>query len=138
MGYLFKGISPVVATVLLIAFSIAIATIVGTWAMNYTQKELKSLESDEYCRKVSIEKLDFNYNPISREGMVRLQNTGEKIGGYRIYAFNDETQELLNEYAIQATTGDIRALAFQVEISGVNEIMVEVLNCPTVKIRVSV
>lgn len=138
MGRLFKGVSPVVASVLLIAFSIGIATIVGTWAMNYTQKELSSLEEKNYCKDVRISSLEFKYDPSSKEGMMRLQNTGEAIKGYRIYAFNDADQELLREVEEDMGKGDIRTFSFSAKLSGIKEIMVEVIDCPTVKIRVNI
>ena len=137
MGCLPKGVSPVVASVLLIAFSIGLATIVGTWAMNYTQKELTSLEEEAYCKDVRISSLDFKYDPDLKEGIIRLQNLGEPIKGYRIYAFSESSQELLKEVAEEIGKGDVRTFSFSTKLAGIKEIMVEVVDCPTVKVRVN-
>lgn len=138
MGCLLRGISPVVASVLLIAFSIAIATIVGTWAMSYTQDELESLQDESYCNDVKIEKLEFEYDSSKGEGMIRLQNSGEPITGYRIYTFNAGSQELAKEVTEELAKGDISTHTFQTSLSGVTEVLIEVSECPTVKLRLSV
>ncbi|MGC9310560.1 MAG: hypothetical protein ACP5E4_02430 [Candidatus Aenigmatarchaeota archaeon] len=101
-------------------------------------KELSAIDTQEYCNRVVIQQLDFRYDASSKEGVVRLQNNGEKIGGYRIYAFNSETQELAKEYAMEIAKGDIKTFSFQTTLSGVTEVMVEVLNCPMVKLRFTV
>ena len=138
MGCPLKGVSPVVASVLLIAFSIALATIVGTWAMNYTQKELTSLEEKDYCRNVRLSSLEFKYDSTSGEGMIRLQNSGETVKGYRIYAFSEDDQQLLREAVEEMEKGDVRTVSFSTNLSEVKEMMVEVIDCPTVKIRINV
>jgi hypothetical protein len=138
MGYIGKGVSPVVASVLLIAFSIAIATIVGTWAMNYTQKELSSLDDKSHCQGVALQQIDFKYEPSSRQGVIRVQNSGENIKGYRVYAFSDKDQALLQEISEEMAKGSIRTIPFETNLSGVKEIMVEVSECPTAKLRFNV
>jgi flagellin-like protein len=138
MGYISKGVSPVVASVLLIAFSIAIATLVGTWAMNYTQNKLTTLESDNKCLGVSIQQLEFKYDNSSQEGIIRLQNSGDPIKGYRIYAFNGNNQELLKEFATGINKAEIKTFSFETNLSDVREIMVEVVDCPTVKLRLTI
>jgi flagellin-like protein len=138
MGYILKGVSPVVASVLLIAFSIAIATLVGTWAMNYTQKELNTLDDKSHCQGVSLQQVDFKYEQSSRQGIIRVQNSGDSIKGYRVYAFNDNDQQLLQEISEEVKKGNIRTIPFETNISGVNEIMVEVSECPQVKLRFSI
>lgn len=134
MGYMPKGVSPVVASVLLIAFSIAIATIVGTWAMNYTQKQINNIDEKSNCQDVSIQQLDFKYDANSREGIIRIQNSGAANQGYRIYGFTDKDQALLKEDLGPVNKGEIKTLSFQTNLSGTKEIMVEVVGCPTVKL----
>ncbi|MBN2094614.1 MAG: hypothetical protein JW727_01065 [Candidatus Aenigmarchaeota archaeon] len=138
MGYRPKGVSPVVASVLLIAFSIAIATIVGTWAMNYTRGEISKLEGDAYCQSVSIQHLDFKYDNNSQEGLIRIQNSGADIRGYTVYGFSDKGQELLKEVAEVIKKADIRTISFQTTLPGITEVMVEVVGCPEVKLRLTV
>jgi hypothetical protein len=138
MGYTGKGVSPVVASVLLIAFSIAIATIVGTWAMNYTQKELSSLDDKSHCQGVTLQQIDFKYDSTAHQGVIRVQNSGESINGYRVYAFSDKDQALLQEILEEMAKGSIKTISFETNLTGINEIMVEVSECPTVKLRFNV
>jgi flagellin-like protein len=138
MGYLFKGVSPVVASVLLIAFSIAIATLVGTWAMNYTQGKLTAMEAENKCNGVIIQNGSFRYDADARQGIIELQNLGDPISGYRLYAFNDNEQELLKEIPATINKGETKTFSFDTKLAGIKEIMVEVINCPTIKIRVTV
>ncbi|RLJ00872.1 MAG: hypothetical protein DRP06_00850 [Candidatus Aenigmatarchaeota archaeon] len=81
-----KGISPIVASVLLIAFSTAIAAIVGTWAMGYTQSELVSLET---CSKLDLTYYNYNYDA----GTVTMQNIGTSVKAYNLYIFLDTNQK---------------------------------------------
>jgi flagellin-like protein len=138
MANLSKGVSPVIASVLLIAFSIIIATIVGTWAMGYTQKELTKIDDQSYCKDVSMQQLEFKYDNTSKQGLIRFQNSGNDIQGYRLYAFNETDQELLKEAAATIKKGDIKTLSFQTTIPGIKEVMIETMNCPMVKLRVNV
>jgi flagellin-like protein len=138
MGYIAKGVSPVVASVLLIAFSIAIATLVGTWAMNYTQSKITTIQEDNKCLGVSIQQLEFKYDNASHEGIIRLQNSGDAIKGYRLYAFNGNEQEMLKEFSTGIQKAEIKTFSFETKIAVVKEIMVEVVDCPTVKLRLTV
>ncbi len=81
-----KGISPIVASVLLIAFSTAIAAIVGTWAMGYTQSELVSLET---CSKLDLTYYNYDYD----EGTLIVQNIGTSVKAYNLYVFLDTNQK---------------------------------------------
>jgi len=138
MGYIFKGVSPVVASVLLIAFSIAIATLVGTWAMNYTQSKVTTVKENNECLGVSVQQLEFRYDNASHEGIIRLQNSGDPIKGYRLYALNSEEQELLKEFSTGINQAEIKTFSFETKLFGVKEILVEVVGCPTVKLRLTI
>ncbi|OYT43672.1 MAG: hypothetical protein B6U88_00220 [Candidatus Aenigmarchaeota archaeon ex4484_56] len=131
-----KGISPIVASVLLIAFSTAIAAIVGTWAMSYTQHKLTTLSS---CEQVDITYLSFNYNSTTKEGIVRLQNVGVPINGYKIYAFSDfNKKELVRELNMIIEKGDTRNMGFTTTIDNIKGITIEVIDCPGIKLVIPV
>ncbi len=81
-----KGISPIVASVLLIVISVAIAAIVGTWAMNYTQSELGSMET---CSKLDLTYYNYDYDA----GTFTVQNIGTSVNAYNLYIFLGTNQK---------------------------------------------
>jgi flagellin-like protein len=58
-----KGISPLVATVILIAISVSLALIINAWLVNYVNERLKEIEtsytSSMECIKSSFRVLEY-------------------------------------------------------------------------------
>ena len=136
MGDKLKGISPIVASVLLIAFSTAIAAIVGTWAMNYTQAKLSGIEM---CKNLEVYYYNFSYNPETKEGSVTLQNIGAPVDGYRIYALIDVNQKaLVKEIKTRIPKSEKKEISFGIELENIKGIMVEVINCPNTRLFIPV
>ncbi len=131
-----KGISPIIASVLLILFSTAIAVFVGTWAMNYTQTQLSGLE---LCSKVEIIYSNFDFDPVTKEGTMTLQNIGASIEGYRIYAFVDVNQkELVKEVETHIKKSEKKTEKFGTDLDNVRGIIIEVINCPGVRLMIPI
>lgn len=123
-----KGISPIVASVLLIAFSTAIAAVVGTWAMNYSQDEITQLE---VCKNVNVVYSDFQYDSTTQSGSVNLQNIGAPIDGYRIYAFMQGNQKIwIKDIDASIPKGDLRLVDFELETEDVKGVLIEIKDCP--------
>jgi len=75
-----KGINPLIATVLLIAFTVAIAGIVSIWATSFTSTSIKITENQSLqrlnCAYGSIALSDVNFCSTRNELSGRLTNTG--------------------------------------------------------------
>ncbi|MBI2579536.1 MAG: hypothetical protein HYW27_01405 [Candidatus Aenigmarchaeota archaeon] len=71
-----KGISPLIAAVLLIAFTMAIAGIMATWATQFSTQKIEQSSSEAECIGVlDIGSLSFNNGTIS----VRIKNLGDRL-----------------------------------------------------------
>jgi flagellin-like protein len=131
-----KGISPIVASVLLIAFSTIIAAIVGTWAKSYTEAELTSLE---LCKDIDLVSLSFDYNSSTKKGSITVQNVGGPVSGYKLYAFvNEKQKEFLKEIKQTIPESQKTTISFETTLNNVRGITVEVIDCPGVRLNVMV
>lgn len=131
-----KGISPIIASVLLIAFSIIIAAIVGTWAKSYAETELTSLE---LCKDLELLPVSFSYNSSTKSGNITIQNIGGSVSGYRVYAFASGNQkEFIKEVRKTILESQKTAISFQTTLSNVKGITVEAIDCPGVKVNVMI
>ncbi|MBI2173506.1 MAG: hypothetical protein HYT73_04875 [Candidatus Aenigmarchaeota archaeon] len=71
-----KGISPLIAAVLLIAFTMAIAGIMATWATQFSSQKIEQSSAEAECIGVlDIGSLSFSNTTIS----VRIKNLGDKL-----------------------------------------------------------
>ncbi|MEA3230037.1 MAG: archaellin/type IV pilin N-terminal domain-containing protein, partial [archaeon] len=66
-----KGISPLIAAVLLIAFTMAIAALLTTWVTQFTESQQK--ESEKYQEKIECSGSNF----IANRDFVRLIDTAD-------------------------------------------------------------
>ncbi len=131
-----KGISPIIASVLLIAFSATIATIVGTWAMDYTQGQISGLK---LCKDTVISSYDFKFDSEKKEGSLILQNDGAPIEGCRVYAFIDsDNKELIKELKNSIKKSEKKTINFVVESDNAKGVIVEVINCPGVRLMLPI
>lgn len=129
-----KGISPIVASVLLIAFSTAIAAIVGTWATGYTESRLTSLE---LCQNINLLIPEFSYNSTTKKGSLTIQNVGGEVTGYKIYAFVDlNRKELLEEINQNIPRNEKTTINFEISLPNPRGLTVETNNCPGVRVNV--
>jgi len=73
MNMRFKGISPLIATVLLIAITMAIAGVMASWATQFSSGRLASTDTDTNCiGAVDISSLKFDNGLIS----LKIRNIG--------------------------------------------------------------
>ena len=71
-----KGISPLIAAVLLIAFTMAIAGIMATWATQFSSQKIEQSSAEAECIGVlDIGSLSFSNTTIS----VRIKNLADKL-----------------------------------------------------------
>ncbi len=122
-----KGISPIVASVLLIAFSTAIAAVVGTWAMGYTQGQLTDIE---LCEDINVEFINVSYASSSKEGSFRIQNTGPTIDKYDIYVFaSGNLEEKVKEITTPLKKSEKKTIIFETEMENVKGVKIKIPTC---------
>jgi flagellin-like protein len=93
-----KGVSPLIATILLIAFAVALGSVVMNWGFS-----LNLGEADERCSKVNLRLKEINefkacYNGAGSEGNINfiLYNTGtESVKGLTIWITGERDTKLV-------------------------------------------
>ena len=86
-----KGISPIVAVIMLIAFTMIVAGILAGWATRFATEERQNLEK---CVKASIIIRKATYDPTNQMLYVMLHNSGAvPLKGFSaLVDFNNETR----------------------------------------------
>ncbi len=84
-----KGISPLIATVLLIGFAVALAAVVMTWGLDFIQETAEATEDQTKNTLVCASDLSFAISDVSTtEGTITIDNRGQvdiKSLIFRIY-----------------------------------------------------
>ncbi|MDI6721713.1 MAG: hypothetical protein QMD85_04945 [Candidatus Aenigmarchaeota archaeon] len=89
-----KGISPLIAAVLLIAFTMAIAGIMATWATQFSTQKIEQSSAEAECIGVlDIGSLSFSNTTIS----VRVKNLGDRMNLTDIKAVIEYTDAAKNK-----------------------------------------
>ena len=115
-----KAISPLIATVLLIAFVIALGAVIMNWSKTYTEEEMGSSRTEYYAvkeceRYVGLEikeidgkpKLCYNLTGTTLNIDFMLENTGTKtIEGVRVVAIgaDDSVNSTGSNFLIENTS----------------------------------
>lgn len=141
-----KGISPLIATIILIAMTIAIAGILGLWAANYVvgrTTEINKTESEIARLDCSIMRLDIRSCRRTNNENVRiiLSNTGHSdIDGVLITFFEvDEYGNILNLNSTEIKKiirrGSYEILDLKPLIQNFSRIEVKSSRCPEVRVE---
>ncbi len=141
-----KGISPLVATVLLIALTLTIAGIVAMWASSFTQARLTEAEQNTtpICTGANLKISDARI--VNNVGYFKLENVGTAtLKGFRAYLFysdpgKDEVLDSSKCYWVQnssytlenltALPGEIYTINFTNSSGSPLRIRVVAVNCP--------
>lgn len=80
-----KGLSPVIATVLLISLGIVLAGILLLWMTGFVSEQLSKQQKpiDQVCSEVKFD-TSYEYNPVSRSFTLQVVNRGN----VNLYGFN--------------------------------------------------
>ena len=105
-----KGVSPLIATILLIAFAVALGSVVMNWGLN-----LNLGKSDDKCRNVEIKLRDIDsaeacYGGFGSNGDINfiIDNTGSAdISGLAIWVVGDKETRLFDIDGILVKKGSI-------------------------------
>ena len=93
-----KGISPLIAAVLLIAFTLGIAGIAGPYMTELMQQSTQGQEEEAQkliqASKANLEILHTSYNSTEEKAEITFQNTGSvPIEEYSITVFGDDSNQ---------------------------------------------
>jgi len=105
-----KGISPLIATVLLIGFTVALVLVVTTWGMDYIKDLLSSTkESSDIAMKCAPPYLEFDVREDCNSGKFTIMNRGiNSIMKFKIIPSDGEPTELgTNEEPLNLESGDV-------------------------------
>lgn len=132
-----KGISPLVATVLLIAIAIAIAGILSYWTTNYVSSSLPtSNQTQQNCMYADFTIYSCVYNSTTNSIALTLQNTRNillsDMGAYVTYTNGSLSGIIRLNGSLGA--GDIKGFDLENTTtnisSGFSKIIIVSLNCP--------
>ncbi|MEM5825862.1 MAG: archaellin/type IV pilin N-terminal domain-containing protein [Candidatus Aenigmatarchaeota archaeon] len=143
-----KGISPLIATVLLIALTMTIAGIVAMWASTFTGSRLEETEKNatQICIGANLRISEARI--VNNVGYFRLENVGTTpLTGFKAYLFysnpaNDEELDPTKCYYVYNSSytlanltvkpGEIYTINFTNSSGSPIRIRVSSISCPTV------
>ena len=131
-----KGISPILASILMVAFTVAIAGFVSSWMSQTTKTATENAvnNSDSDCIYAAIEANDAYFNSSGTEKLkFNLRNTGAKtltVDKIRVNAKNTSTVMFTNKYTLYA--GDELPVSLQItsEILNISYVRIIPKECP--------
>lgn len=111
-----KGVSPIIASVLLLAVSISIVGIFSGWAPNLVQGVTEETENNTYetlsCNEAGIEIRSAFYDTNSGDLTVSLRNTGPKnLPNISVVAYTDD-QTIIDQTETNITSGEVKGETF--------------------------
>lgn len=100
-----KGISPLIATVLIIGFTVALAAVIMTWGSSFTRSMQESTEQSTQTQLVCAQEVSLSINSActTPTGIdLVIENKGSKaIKKINFRAFTDATTVATEEYATE-------------------------------------
>lgn len=143
-----KGISPLIAAVLLIAVTMTIAGVMATWATSFVREQIRATEnqSQNICLGAGLNV--FNARIVNGSGYFTLENTGnvnlkdfkgylfysnpvydEPLNPEKCYYVNDPSYTLAN---VTIKPGEVYTFNFSFSVNYPLKIRITAGNCPTV------
>ena len=131
-----KGISPILATILMVAFTVAIAGFVAPWLSETTKAQTENAvnNSNSDCFYASIEANDVYFNSSgSNKLKFNIKNTGMNtltVDKIRVNAENTSTVMFTNKYTLYG--GDELPVSLQItsEILNISAVRIIPKECP--------
>lgn len=108
-----KGISPLIAAVLLIAFTMTIAAILATWAQTFGRGKLGKAEKKATkvtkCGKLAIRIGSMTYSPEKNKTQAVVWNEGPTLTNFTVLIYKD-TVPISKTPTTQETNDEITSL----------------------------
>mgnify|MGYP006282304345 CR=1 FL=1 len=113
-----KGVSPLIATVLLIAFAVAVGAVVMNW--------VASVGEHNACVEVEMSVASVCYDPELKHIVVKVQNGDHVVPGIRLYAKGMQGVEdvQLKKIVGSQEKKEFRAIYLEEDLGSIREISV--------------
>jgi len=135
-----KGISPLIAVVLLIAFVIAVGSILSGWFVSFTKERVEEAkekgEEDITCSYANLYITDAHWNNTLGKLSLTIENTGsEDLSDFRmVVIYNNNTVDTLEVLPkTTLTPGDIEIFYNQTNVgpcSDIDTVIFKSNTCP--------
>lgn len=131
-----KGISPLVATIMLIAFALAVSGMLFSWVYQFTYSQRDELQ---ICSSAQISLNKAYYNPQTGNINMVVYNTGGvPLTGFAVLISTDKSAETSREFAAKEVAVNDIGL-FHVKYSeGVRSIVVQSTQCRNAQDMISI
>ncbi len=134
-----KGISPLIAVVLLVAFTLAIGAFLSTWARNLAKQQAETVtqQANRNCAYATLNIDSVTYYPLKKEIVIKVRSTGTQavtIGDVEI--FNStyfEKTYTPDDFVYQISTlqpGDSAYIVINNVINNITEVRIVPKYCP--------
>ncbi len=134
-----KGISPLIATVLLVAFTISVGIFLSRWAHNLAKTEAETVtnNANKNCAFANFQIDWANYYPLKKQLVIKVVATGTQsieIGDVEV--INKTFYEKIyapDEFVYPVTwinPGDARLIVIDNVIDNVTSVRISLKNCP--------
>ena len=140
-----KGISPLIATVLLIAFTMAIAGIMATWATSFVQAKITETEnqSQAVCPGANLRASEAILDNTTKRGTVIVENLGTvALTNFKGYVFYEDPTKnhdaQLSNSSIVLETGDAFTFTWQANYDNPKRLRIAAGNCPNAVMTISI
>ena len=129
-----KGISPLIATVLLIAFTMAIAGMMASWASIFVSNELNKTQNAGEMTCSGVINVDARLYQGKGYAIVDVISSSVGLKEWKGYLFYDDPSKnedaSLSDSTIVLSTGDTRTFNFTNSSANPRTLRVSAGNCP--------
>lgn len=122
-----KGISPLIAVIMLIAFTMVVAGILAGWATQFVQTQRSELQ---FCVKAQILIQRAYYDTNTKNLTLQIYNTGDvPLSGFSvILTYENNTMESKRYAELNISSQDIKTVTIPIDET-LNEVVVQSLQC---------
>ncbi|MFB6294922.1 MAG: CARDB domain-containing protein [Candidatus Nanohaloarchaea archaeon] len=130
------GISPLIAAVLLIAFTMAVGAIITTWATTFTQERSQQLsnrsEQMVRCSYAGMDVYDVVYDSANSQTDVSVENTGTvDFNNVSVAAFTGASVQA-RTYLSSLASGEVETVTIDGTTSKPDKVRAASKDCPAV------
>lgn len=137
-----KGISPLIATVLLIAFTMAIAGMMATWATSFVSTKMAETQNQTDITCSGNFNVDARVNGTAGFAVVDVASSNLNLTTWKGYAYYDDPVNnqivTLSDSTMGMRTGDSWTFRFNVTVANPRYLKISASNCPVASKTVSI
>ncbi len=131
-----SGVSPLIAAVLLIAFTMAVAAIITTWATTFTQDRSQQLSNQSEqmvrCAYAGMDVYDVEYDSANSQTDVSVENTGTvDFNNISVAAFQGASVQA-RTFLSSLASGEVQSITLDGTDSKPDKVRAASRDCPEV------